>query len=225
MEFWIKGEIKKIIVHGQELSELAVEGTEIVGKQAREKLGEEAGKLAERKLINEGTPLVGKQLMDEGLEGIAKLKKKNVEGLDAKDGLIHQIYYGAIDPKGFNVGQVKGALANAQIAARPEYINDVTAVAKKIKEPFGSTDMDIALRTGKIIETKNSYALATLTKGSDQASKFVEQITILVRYQKKYKIDAGVEIVSKEGFSEEALRLLTQTRGKLDYPSLTWREI
>ena len=119
-----------------------------------------------------------------------------------------------------NAGNLKGALANAEIAARPEYIDDVAEVLKKIPE----TDIDILLKNGRIVEGKDSYRVATIIKGSPEASKFVDQITKLVRYQKQNGINTGVEVVSKQGFSEEAIRLLEQTKSKFEY-LITWRVI
>lgn len=129
----------------------------------------------------------------------------------------------ALDPNGFNVGQVKGALANAEIAARPEYIDEVIAVSKDIITTVDHTDADIFLRNGKIIEAKNSQIIAAMTKNSDDYKKFTNKVRLLIRYQNENNITSGVEIVAKGGISPDALSYLQRLNDSGF--NITWRVI
>ena len=180
------------------LSELATQGAEIIGSKA--------GKRAQQELIEAGTEKVGKDLLEEGLEGIAKLEQK--EGIEGLDKLKNEIAAGASNARFDNGAQLKGALTNAEIAARPEYLDEADSLMKPLRTSAGSTDADIVLKNQKIVESKNAHFLASARKGDRVYNKFANQINLLLRYQTENGISSGVEVISKQGFSDDILTYL-----------------
>lgn len=79
------------------------------------------------------------------------------------------------------------------------------------------------LRTGKIVETKNSYRLATMAKNSIDYSDFANKIRKLLAYQQEKGITQAVEVVSTQGFSDDVINYLQRLKD-LGF-NVTWRVI
>jgi len=135
--------------------------------------------------------------------------------------LLDEIEEGA---KSNNYKQLKGALAESEIGARPEYINELSKARQQITTNYGKkTDADFVLKNNKFLNIKNDQSLITATKSSTPYQQFADELDTMLTYQIENRITTGVEIASKTQLSDDVIKYLQKLKDSGQ--NISWRVI
>ncbi len=164
----------------------------------------------------------GKSMLEKevktGLDGLAELKTRNISGIDS---IANEIETAG---RANNATQLKGALTEAEIGARSEYLDRISKARQNVVTSYGKkTDADFVLVDGKFLSVKNDSMLVNAPKTGPSYAKFADELDTLLTYQLENQVTSGVEIVSKTELSDDIIAYLQklQSSGK----NVSWRII